>query len=107
RFPSPKSVHRSPSPSSSRIDSSPGSRRSQSPVSRRNISMAAVASNSEDFSSSTEISNQPGTFPENASSVFPHEWDPPRDEDNFSANASSNVPKPIISTTGDRRFSSH
>ena len=108
RFPSPpKSVHRSPSPSPSRISSSPESRRSQSPASRRNVSMAAVASNSEDFSSPTEISTRPGTSPENTSSEFLHEWDSSRDENIFSANASINVPKTIISNTADRRFSFH
>ena len=107
RFPSPpKSIHRSPSPSSSRIGSGPGSRRSQSPASRRNASMAAVASNSEDFPLSTKTS-RPGTSPENLSSVFPHEWDPSGDENIFSANASSNLPKTVISTTTDRRFSFH
>jgi TPR repeat protein len=69
--------------------------------------MAAVASNSEEFSSSTEISARPETSPENMSPVFSHEWDPPRDENIFSANTSTNVPKAIISTTLDRRFSSH
>ena len=107
RFPSPtKSIHRYP-PSSRRISSTPGSRRSQSPVSKRNVSMAAVASNFDDFSSSTEISTRPGTSPENLSSVFPHEWDPSRDENIFSANASANIPKTIVATTSDRQFSSH
>jgi hypothetical protein len=110
RFPSPpKSVISSPSPPP-RVYSNPGRRisPSSSSSSRRNVSMAAVATYAEDVETSSENWAVPEETPQQyARTDFPRDWDPSQDENIFEPNSTS-VSKTVVSTTTpDERFSFH
>ena len=69
--------------------------------------MAAVATYSEDVEPSAENWSLPEDEPEQyAHADVPREWDPSEDENIFDPNSTS-VPKTVISTTPDQRFSFH
>lgn len=69
--------------------------------------MAAMATYPEDVEASSENWPIPEDEPQQyAHTDFPREWDPSQDENIFEPN-SATVPKTVISTTPDERFSFH
>jgi len=74
--------------------------------SRRFVSMAAIATNSEEFVGPTDKWIRPETSYQLSTSSFPLEWDPSRDDNIFSAKPTT-IPRTVVSTTPDQQRLSH
>ena len=74
--------------------------------SRRFVSMAAIATTSEEFVGPTDKWIRPETSYQLSRSSFPLEWDPSRDDNIFSTKPTTN-PRTVVSTAPDQQRLSH